>query len=238
MIPVEPLDLPLRPLVLTSVDATLAPPSGEPTPPPVPPLAGRVLLGGPHAVPITPEFAAEDRELRLFVSQEAARAVYHLVRLTLNFPDRPVTPRLHRVDAAFELTAQDGAEAPVAWSMTPSEVRDARQRVRHVALGPRLAFLGVEVELGEWSRTVTEQTGEPFLQAQRAQTPRPGWRFTRTRAMPLTGDQSLAMVVRAPAGVTSTLGLEIRATTRSRPLGLRRYREVPGPLTLPPRTLS
>jgi hypothetical protein len=237
MIPVEPLDLPLRPLVLTSEDDTLAH-SADPGPPPVPPLAGRVLLGGPHAVPITREFAAEDPELRLFVDQEAAHAVYHLVRLTLNFPERPVTPRLHRVWLGIELAAPGGAGAPVAWSMTPSEVRDARQRVRHFALGPRLAFLGVEVEVGEWSRTVTEQAGEPFLRAERAQTPHPEWTFTRTRTMPLTGDQSLALVVRAPAGVVSTLGLEIQATTRSRPLGLRRYREIPDPLTLPPLALS
>jgi hypothetical protein len=251
MIPID--ELPLRPLVMAPLDTVLAssPPAQGPTappaprqpapvpaaprplprpapPPPVPPLAGRVELGGPHAVPITPDLLADDPDLRLFVTQDAARCVYHLVRLTLNFPAQPTTPHLDSVHVRIELTAPGGGEPPVAWSM--SEVTDVRQRVRRLVLGPRLGILGIEAELGEVSREVTEHDQVPFVRAEGVQTPRPAWRFTRTPTRRLIGNQQLAMVVRAPTGVPTTLSLEINAATRSRII--RRYRDLPSPLRL------
>ncbi len=42
-------------------------------------LEGRIRLGGPQCVPITPAYVRDDDGLRIFVEQEAGRFAYHLV---------------------------------------------------------------------------------------------------------------------------------------------------------------
>lgn len=235
MITFEPPPLDKRPLVLGSDDPSRGPaaPPGSaqgPAHPPVPPLAGRVELGGPHAVPVTEEFAAQDPRLALFVRQEAAHSVYHLVLFTLGFPARPATPRLWSACLRMVLDAPGAPAPPVAWSMTPQLVTDERPRTRTLTLGPQLALLGAEASLGEWSSTTTENRRDAFLTAGGGRGPTPRWELRRTRTMPLTGDHDLAMVVRAPRGTPSRITLTVEAATRGNLL--RRYSALPDPLTL------
>src|SRR5215472_1211866 len=52
---------------------------------PVDALEGRVKLGGPFAVPVTPGYLADSADLRTFVEQEAARYRYYLVHISVTF---------------------------------------------------------------------------------------------------------------------------------------------------------
>jgi hypothetical protein len=181
------------------------------------------MLGGPHAVRITPELVDDDQELRLFVTQEAGHRVYHWVSLTLNFPELPGTPALSSVHLGIDLAAPGGGEEPVAWRMRPLQEADVRLRERRFGLSSGLGIVDV-------GQTGTSEIPVPTLRGEGEQTPRARWRFTRTPTRPLVGDHRLALVVRAPTGVTTTLSLEINATTRTR--HLRRYLDLPTPLTL------
>jgi len=57
-------------------------------------LDGRISLGGPIAVRLTPDYVAGDADLRLYVEQEAAHSIYHLVHLSLSFEAERNTPAL------------------------------------------------------------------------------------------------------------------------------------------------
>ncbi|MGK5534227.1 hypothetical protein [Streptomyces sp. URMC 129] len=213
----------MRPLTMASDDPVRGPADG----PAVPPLTGRVLFGAPLSVPLTPEFAASDPELELFVRQEAAHSVYHLVRLGIGFAEQPPTPRLESASVHLVLSAPGAAVQPVAWSMTPERVTEQRERQRTVTLSPQFLFGG----LGEVSTTTTAVAeGTPFLLALGARTSEPRWVLRRTRAMPLVGDQPLALIVRAPRGVPASIAATVHASTKS--TLLRRYRALPEPLEL------
>ncbi|MYV97437.1 hypothetical protein [Streptomyces sp. SID3343] len=226
MLDIDQPALPLQPLVLDAEDPSRAAEAHT-----GPPLAGRVLLGGPLAVPVTAEYVAQDPDLELFVRQEAAHSVYHVVRVTLSFPQAPGEPRLHKASVSLALdTLEAGAAKPIAWSMIPTLVTDDRERTRTLTLGPRLSFAGVELGAGEWSSETTARRGDIHLRAEGAQTSTPSWHLTRTKALSLAGDRPLCLIVRAPKATTTTLTATIRASTRTNLL--RRYRTLRTPLTL------
>ncbi|WP_326596643.1 hypothetical protein [Streptomyces sp. NBC_01803] len=212
--------LTMRPLPMASDD-----PVRGPDPAGTPPLAGRILFAEPHAVPVTPEFAASDPELELFVRQEAAHSVYHLVRLAIGFTAEPPTPRLESASVHLTLSSPGASVQPVAWSMTPVRVTEQRERQRTLTLSPQILFGGVE-----WSTTTTVPDGDTFLLAVGGRTAEPRWDLRRTRTMPLAGDQPLSLIVKAPRGATTSITATVRASTKS--ALLRRYRALTGPLTL------
>jgi hypothetical protein len=197
----------------------------------LPPLEGRVTLGGPFTVPVTPDYVADDPSLRMFVEQEAAHSVYHVVHLSLTFAGEPGAPRLARAAIELGLSSTSTAAEPVAWSMTPLRVTETAQVERSFTLGPTLKLHEAEASLGGIGQTVTGSRTDVFLQALRELRPDPAWEFTRTRDMHLYGSHRLTMVVRAPRDGATSLSGTVRAATKG---GLLRWyrRELPDPLPL------
>ncbi|WP_344333023.1 hypothetical protein [Kitasatospora putterlickiae] len=188
------------------------------------PLEGRVLLGGPLAVVLTEEFVADDSELKAFVAQEAATAVYHLVHLGLTVTAPAGRPPLHSIDLRLELTAADGAAfQPVAWSLSPRHLVTGRTAERTLSLGPSLKLLGAEVSVGSASWTTSGADGRPWLRAVRELRSDPAWEFRRVSGAELEGEHRLAAVVRTPRGSATTLGLGVTAAVRRRTGLLRKY---------------
>lgn len=197
----------------------------------VPPLAGRVAVGGPYAVPVTPDFVADDPGLRAFVEREMAQNAYHLVHLSLSFAAGPASPALDRAAIEFRLSAAMAVCQPVAWSMTPLQITDSVNVERTFRLGPELKLHEFELSLGSVERTVSGPQAEIFLQAQRELRADPAWEFQRTRTMQLYGSYRLVMVIRAGKDDAVSISGTVRAATRGNLL--RRYRrELPGPLQL------
>src|SRR4051794_13290019 len=96
---------------------------GGTEPPPPSFLQGRVRLGGPLCVPITPDYVGADDSLRTFVEQEAGRFAYHLIHMSITFAAEPEKPRLERSSVVLTLRS-DGPESARAWSMSPQLVAD------------------------------------------------------------------------------------------------------------------
>ncbi|MEU2684647.1 hypothetical protein ABZ654_12410 [Streptomyces hygroscopicus] len=207
-------ELPERELALLS----------EETPQPSDPrLAGRVVLGGPVALPVTAELVEPDRDLLDFLETEADNAVYHLVHLSVTCARDAPAPALHSVNLDVTLTAEPVRRGttvfpPVAWSMTPrqlTEKADATAPAFAARLGPRLGFRhGVRTAYGE----------RMCLEARRELRSDPGWEIRHTPAVRIGGTYRMAMVVRAPRGAVSRAAVAVGATVREGHT-LHRFRE-------------
>ncbi|ATL86402.1 hypothetical protein [Streptomyces malaysiensis] len=207
-------ELPERELALMSEEKPQ--PSG-------PRLAGRVILGGPVALPVTTELVGPDPELLDFLRTEADNAVYHLVHLSVTCARDAPDPALHSVNLDVTLTAEPVRRGtavfqPVAWSMTPRQLTaDAKATTpAHAAhLGPRLGFHdGARTAYGE----------RICLEARRELRSDPGWEIRHTSAVRIGGTYRLAMVVRAPRGAVSRAAVAVGATVREGHT-LHRFRE-------------
>ncbi|MEU4895615.1 hypothetical protein AB0B12_28405 [Streptomyces sp. NPDC044780] len=215
-------ELPERELALLSEETSQ--PTG-------PRLAGRVILGGPVALPVTAELVGPDPDLLDFLRTEADNAVYHLVHLSVTCARDTPDPVLHSVNLDVTLTAEPVRRGgtvfqPVAWSMTPRQLTgqaDAGAAERAAHLGPRLGFRhGVPTAYGE----------RVWLEARRELRSDPGWEIRRTSAVRIDGTYRLAMVVRAPRAAVSRAAVAVGATVREGHT-LRRFRhELADPLRL------
>ncbi|MGW7615586.1 hypothetical protein ACWGLG_06915 [Streptomyces antimycoticus] len=196
----------------------------EETPQPSGPrLAGRVILGGPVALPVTAELVEPDPELLDFLRTEADNAVYHLVHLSVTCARDAPDPALHSVNLDVTLTAEPVRRGttvfqPVAWSMTPRQLTAEAKAAApaHAApLGPRLGFReALHTAYGE----------RAFLEARRELRSDPGWEIRHTSAARIGGTYRLAMVVRAPRGAVSRAAVAVGATVREGHT-LHRFRE-------------
>lgn len=196
------------------------------------PLAGRVRIGGPHAVRLTPEELAADPELARYAKDQAALYDHYLVRLAITFATGPREPRLEFAHVGITLSSTGWAPQPVVHSMDPLRLTDEVRSQRSWRLGPQLALLGAEASLGELGRTRDFTTHQPLVQAMDLGSARPAWEFRRTEATELTGSYPLGLVVRCGAGTVTELSCTVTAGVK--PGGpLRRYRrELPDPLRL------
>ncbi|WP_275560270.1 hypothetical protein [Streptomyces sp. 5-6(2022)] len=205
-------ELPERELALLSEETPQ--PSG-------PRLAGRVVLGGPVALPVTADLVGPDPELLDFLRTEADNAVYHLVHLSVTCARDAPDPALHSVNLDLSLTAEPVRRGttvfqPVAWSMTPRQLTTEVTAPAPAAhLGPRLGFQdGGGTALGE----------RVCLEARRELRSDPGWEIRHTSAVRIGGTYRLAMVVRAPRGAVSRAAVAVGATVREGHT-LHRFRE-------------
>ncbi|WP_262705466.1 MULTISPECIES: hypothetical protein [Streptomyces] len=205
-------ELPERELALLSEETPQ--PSG-------PRLAGRVVLGGPVALPVTADLVGPDPELLDFLRTEADNAVYHLVHLSVTCARDAPDPALHSVNLDLSLTAEPvrrGAAAfqPVAWSMTPRQLTaEVTASAPAAHLGPRLGFQdGGCTAFGE----------RVCLEARRELRSDPGWEIRHTSAVRIGGTYRLSMVVRAPRGAVSRAAVAVGATVREGHT-LHRFRE-------------
>ena len=183
-------------------------------------LAGRLSLGEPVGVAITPDFAAADAELCAFVQAEIDAARYWLVHLACTFTLGDGDP-LDKAWLAVELARADGGVTgrPIAWSMSPMRLSRAIEQSRTLKLGAdaKLAQAGVEV-----ARTV--EGSVVYLEALHLRESTPTWEFTRTDADEIRGATLLALVVRAPVGAVVDGSVELTAALRSRRFGVIPFR--------------
>ena len=202
------------------------PPPGAP-PPGAPPagLAGRVMLGGPVAFPMT---AKRYPDMSTYITADAPHHHYYEVHLSLSFRDGGQPPPLHTVTLDVELSGTIGAQQPIAWSMAPSRIDDADDRAVKFELQPQIKIAGVEASAGTVTGTVN-RAREPFLLALGELSSNPVWELRRT-GPPLAGRQRFVLVVRAAKGVDTDVDIEVTATTKT--TVLRRFQALPAPLKL------
>lgn len=190
-----------------------------------PALAGKVLLGGPVAFPMT---AQRYPDLRAYLEADKQHHRYYEVHLSLSFSHVDLAPPLHAVTLKLQLTALTGTDQPIAWSMAPSQIDDPADHAVRFELRPQLKLVGVEFSVGTITGTIAG-VREPYLLALGELGSNPTWELRRP-GRPLNGRQRLLLVVRAPKRSDVELSAEVTAATRS-PV-LRRFRAVPAPLKL------
>lgn len=180
-------------------------------------LRGRLSLGEPIGVEITPEFAAGDAQLRAFVERERDASRYWLVHLACTF--MPGGEPLHRAWLSVELTCPDrrAAGRPIAWSMTPMRLARASERSRTLKLGAEAKLATAAVEA-----TRKVEGSVVYLEALHLQESTPTWAFSRTDADEIRGATPLALVVRAPAAAVVDGAVELAVAIRSRRFGVLR----------------
>jgi hypothetical protein len=229
---VELPELPERPVALALEERALRGDRGNQGTNPEVTLEGRVSVGGPVAVPVTPGYVADDRDLRAFVEQEARKARYHLVHFAMTFePRRSGDSALETASIEMVLSSHDSAVDPIAWSMLPLRVLDPFQVTQSVKLGPQLKLLGVEAAAGSVERSRTQQHADVFLEGLRELRADPAWQFERTKSFSLTGSHRLTMVVRAGRGATVRGNITVRAAIKQRRIFSYRA-DLPDPLRL------
>ena len=179
-------------------------------------LQGRLSLGEPVGVAITPDFAASDAELRAFVEAETGTSRYWLVHLACTFTPSDDEP-LQKAWLSVELVRGDGRTfgRPIAWSMTPMRLARASDHSRTLKLGANAKLAQAAVEA---SRTV--EGSVVYLEALRLRESTPTWEFSRTDADEIRGATLLALVVRSPAGAMVDGSVQLTAAVRSRRFGV------------------
>ncbi|PNG23406.1 hypothetical protein [Streptomyces cahuitamycinicus] len=195
------------------------------------PLAGRITLGRPTALRLTPAELSKDPELARYAAAEADRHAYYLVRLALTFVPTPQRPRLEFAHVALAITSKPDEPAPVAHSMDPMRVSDPVQISKTRRLGPQLSLLGADASLGEIGRSLEYTAHQPLVEALGLQSGIPAWEFRRTRAHELSGCHPLSLVVRTAAEAVTEVALTVSAGVKI-PLLRRFTRLLPDPLRL------
>lgn len=196
------------------------------------PLAGRVRVGGPHAVRLTPEELAADPELARYAKDQAALYDHYLVRLAVTFATGPREPRLEFAHVGITLSSTGWAPQPVVHSMDPLRLTDEVRSQRSWRLGPQLALFGAEASLGELGGGKDFTTQQPLVQAMDLGSAKPAWEFRRTMSNELSGSYPLALVVRCGTGVVTELSCTVTAGVKPGGLMRRYRRELPDPLRL------
>ncbi|UQA33222.1 hypothetical protein [Streptomyces sp. HNA39] len=217
-------------IVLNADDPTRGPGQGSADAREPAALAGRLRLGGPHALRLTPEELAADPELARYAEEQAALYEHHLVRLALTFVPQTSGLRIKFANVSLQLTSGWGPK-PIAHSMDPIRLTDPVQIERVRRLGPQLSLLGADASLGEISRTVGYTTNQPLVQALDLGGSSPAWDFRPTTATELSGTYPLSLVVRCGAGADTELKCTVTAGVE-KPLLRRFSRELPDPLQL------
>ncbi|MFI6153041.1 hypothetical protein ACIBCA_10140 [Kitasatospora sp. NPDC051170] len=204
------------------MDVELSPVPRLHTPTPSAPLRGRVSLGVAAVQRLTAEQASQgDEEWLGYLESESAHSDYLLLSLVCAF--RPADNEDEFVDAGvgIQLEAPDEPEdrQPIAWSIAPKKRTSPAGRVGRIALTAKLAIVESTLDV-----TPNQQHEHLFLVGMGERDSDPEWRFKATSAAPLIGDETLTIVVKAPAGAAVRAHVSVAATVRQRRLGLIPYR--------------
>ncbi|RSS36443.1 hypothetical protein [Streptomyces sp. WAC08241] len=207
----------------TPHDLTLLPTLLLRAPAPPPPLTGRISLGTPVVRPLTGAQAAEgDGDWGAFLESEADRYDYLLLSLVCSF--RPSTDGAPFTDAGIgirlEAPGLPADHQPIAWSLSPKRRAVPAAPSGSLTLTANLVLVdaGVEYSPGGGGQE------KLFVVGMGERDSDPEWRFTATPDTPLVGDESLALIVRTPAGAPARAHVTVAATVRQRRLGLIPYR--------------
>ncbi|MYT24314.1 hypothetical protein GTW69_29200 [Streptomyces sp. SID7760] len=218
-----PLDLLTEAKTEPAHDLTLFPALLLREPTPQPPLTGRISLGTPVVRPLTGEQAAEgDGGWGAFLESQADDYDYLLLSLVCSF--RPSTDGAPFTDAGIgirlEAPDQPADRQPIAWSISPKKRAVPVRPSGSLTLTANLMLVDAGVEF------TPNQGGHEklFVVGMGERDSDPEWRFTATTDTPLIGDESLAVIVRTPAGAPAQAHITVAATVKRRRLGLIPYR--------------
>ncbi|MFJ2186418.1 hypothetical protein ACIOJE_00475 [Kitasatospora sp. NPDC087861] len=186
-------------------------------------LRGRVSLGVAAVRRLTAEQAAQgDEEWLDFLESESAHSDYLLLSLVCAF--RPSDNDDPFVDAGLgirlEAPDEPADRQPIAWSIAPKKRLAPGGGVGgRIALTAKLAIIESTLDV-----TPNQQQEQLFLVGMGERDSDPEWRFKATSSVPLIGDETLTVVVKAPTGATVRAHVSVAATVRQRRLGLIPYR--------------
>ena len=207
---IEPLELEEQPTLLYPEKRVVRGASHEPVPDE--PLADRVSLGCPLAIPLTPDWAASDPQLKTFIEAEAGSARYGLVYLACTFKPAE-NERISRAWLSVNLDVgppSQAGDAAIAWSMEP--MRTAKPLNLHRTLSIKVPVKFVEANAAMGSEVSMEQL---FCEALGLQEPTPSWEFTDSESQRLRGTHRLNLVIRAPlVQVTGTVSFRASVTRK------------------------
>ncbi len=186
------------------------------------PLRGRVSLGTAVVRRLTAEQAAQgDEGWRDFLESESAHSDYLLLSLVCAF--RPADSDDQFVDAGvgiqLEAPNEPDDRQPIAWSIAPKKRASPGGRGGRISLTAKLAIVESTLDI-----TPDQQNEHLFLVGMGERDSDPEWRFKAKSTAPLIGDETLTIVVKAPAGAAVQAHVSIAATVRQRRLGLIPYR--------------
>jgi len=188
-----------------------------------PSLTGRISLGTPVVRALTATQAAEgDENWVEFLESQAGQYDFLLLSLVCSF--RPSPDGTPFVDAGIGIRLEAPGEPtdrqPIAWSISPKKRAFPVVPSAQLKLTAKLMLIeaGVEFTPEQGSRE------ELFVVGMGERDSDPEWRFTATASAPLVGDESLALIVRVPAGVPALAHITMATTVKQRRLGLIPYR--------------
>lgn len=181
-----------------------------------------VGIGGPITLPYAPS-DEDDPQLRAFMNADHTHA-YHLLLLRCTFDtcdEEPFDEALVRFRlACIEPVAGD---PPIGWDAIPERATsDEGTLTTTTSMAAKAAVLGAEIGPG-FNRTTTHGLQPVYAEIHGLLSPTPRWKLRRTPGRPLTGDQPLSLVVRAPLHPIIA-ELDVTASTVQRRLGLIPYR--------------
>ncbi|RAJ61676.1 hypothetical protein K378_04036 [Streptomyces sp. Amel2xB2] len=188
------------------------------------PLRGRVSLGTPVVRPLTAAQAAEgDGDWLDFLESQAGEYDYLFLSVVCSFrPSPDGTPFADAgIGIRLEAPGEPAARQPIARSISPKKrALPATPSATQLTLTAKLLLVEAGVEYAP------EQGGreELFVVGMGERDSDPEWRFSATASTPLVGDESLALIVRVPAGVAAHAHITVAATVKQRRLGLIPYR--------------
>jgi hypothetical protein len=184
---------------------------GLPGPPP--PADGRVVIGRPNCLRLTPERAGDDSELRAFIEAHLSDTAYYLVTFTCTFVPEDGAP-LASAWVRCGLARENGA-APVATSMEPVVLDELRQ----ISISAKVVVpcvLSPEIGIsGQIERR------DIFLEARYEGTSAPAWTFSETRKTEIRGLARLRLIASVEVGASARGELSVGASIRHERLGLR-----------------
>lgn len=199
--------------------------------PVVPPLKGRVRVGGPHGFKITMDRVAGDEGLGRFIDQNCGQSEFYFVYLSISFAthDGPVLEAAH---VSLVLTSEPEPPAPFALSMRPDAEGTAETVGRTVTIGPKLTLPVIgTVEAGSFSGQRSYQQTSLFVRGLGLDGSTPGWEFTRTDGKRLEGYCRLELIVQAGHGTALSVSGLVTAQARVGTFPFRFRTELPAPLT-------
>jgi len=189
--------------------------------------SARVGIGGPITLPYKAS-DEDDPQLSAFMSADHTHA-YHLLVLRCTFDaadDEPFAEALVRC----RLSCVDGVDLdlPIGWDAIPERAtsEEGTQSIT-TSMAAKAAAFGVSVEGPSMSANTTRDVTRVYAEILGLLSPTPRWKLRRTRTRPLSGDQPLRLVVRAPLRPV-VAEFDVMASVVQRHLGLVPYRvEVP-----------
>lgn len=187
------------------------------------PLPGRLLLGRPVRVRLTAE-RARDPALQTFIEGHAGRHDFTLVHLGCTFrpaEDEPFARASLQVRLS-RANGSDGGSEPIAWSMWPLRESEVLDDSTTTEIGAEAKVFTAKVQ-----RTVAVKRRDVWLEALGELRSDPGWEFTRTPRIPISGSYRLILVVMSDAGAAFGGQVDVTASVERRLLGLVSYRARP-----------